>query len=92
VFVVLLILIAALFGFGFLHPIWWVAAAVLVYGATRHARDRGGGRSRGGGSDLGDYRDYRDYRDRQDRWDRRYSRKNRTRWRREDRRDHEHHG
>ncbi|MFE7170265.1 hypothetical protein [Streptomyces sp. NPDC057616] len=95
-FVLLMILIAVLFGFGFLHPIWWVAAAVLVYGATRYGRDRGGGRSRGG-SDLGnfrqprDYRDYRERRDRQERWDRRYSRQNRARWRREERRDHDHH-
>jgi hypothetical protein len=92
VFVLLLILIAALFALGFLHPIWWVAAAVLVYGATRNARDRGGVRGRGG-SDLGDY-DYREYqerRDRQDRWERRYSRQNRGRRQREDRRDHEHH-
>ncbi|MCL6668768.1 hypothetical protein [Streptomyces panaciradicis] len=92
-FVLLLILVAALFALGFLHPIWWVAAAVLVYGTTRYARDRGGVRGRGGGSDPGDY-DYRDYqerRDRQDRWERRYSRQNRGRWQREDRRDHEHH-
>jgi hypothetical protein len=68
VFVLLLILIAVLFGFGFLQPIWWVAAAVLVYGATRHGRGRGGGRSRSGGSDLGDYRDYRARRDRRERW------------------------
>ena len=88
-FVLLLILIVALFGFGFLNPIWWVAAAVLVYGVTRHGRDRGGGRSRYGSSDLGDYRDYQEGRIRQERWDRRYSRQNRARWRREDRRDHE---
>jgi len=98
VFVLLLILFAVLFGFGFLHPIWWVAAAVLAYGATRHGRGHGGGLSRGGGSDLGDYRgprdyqDYRERRDRQDRWDRRYTRQNWARRRREDRRDHEHHG
>ena len=96
-FVLLLILLAVLFGFGFLHPIWWVAAAVLAYGATRHGRGHGGGLSRGGGSDLGDYRgprdyqDYRERRDRQDRWDRRYTRQNRARRRREDRREHEHH-
>ena len=64
---------------------------------TRHGRGHGGGRSRGGGSDLGDYRgprdyqDYRERRDRQDRWDRRYTRQNRARRRREDRREHEHH-
>ncbi|WP_405553125.1 hypothetical protein OIE52_45660 [Streptomyces canus] len=96
-FILLLILFAVLFGFGFLHPIWWVAAAVLAYGATRHGRGHGGGRSRDGGSDLGDYRgprdyqDYRERRDRQDRWDRRYTRQNRARRRREDRREHEHH-
>ena len=97
-FVLLLMLFAVLFGFGFLHPIWWVAAAVLAYGATRRGRGHGGGLSRGGGSDLGDYRgprdyqDYRERRDRQDRWDRRYTRQNWARRRREDRRDHEHHG
>ena len=97
-FVLLLILLAVLFGFGFLHPIWWVAAAVLAYGATRHGRGHGGGLSRGGGSDLGDYRgprdyqDYRERRDRQDRWDRRYTRQNRARRRREERREHEHQG
>jgi hypothetical protein len=90
VFVLLLALIVVLFGFGFLNPIWWVAAAVLVYGATRYRRDRGGGLSRGGSSDLGDYRDYQERRNRQERWDRRYSRQHRARWRREDRRDHEH--
>jgi protein-S-isoprenylcysteine O-methyltransferase Ste14 len=87
VFVLLLILIVVLFGFGFLNPIWWVAAAVLVYGATRYGRDRGEGRGRSGSSDLGDYRDYRD---RRERWDRRYSRRNRARWRCEGRRDHIH--
>ena len=91
VLVLLLILIAALFGLGFLDPVWWVAAAVLVFGAAHYSRDRGGGLGRGNRSDLGDYRDYQDRRDRQDRWDRRYSRQNRARWRREDQRDHEHH-
>ncbi|MDO0937632.1 hypothetical protein QQY66_40105 [Streptomyces sp. DG2A-72] len=89
-FIVLLILIMVLFGLGFLDPIWWVAAAVLVFGATRYGRDRGGGRGRSGRSELGDYRDYQERRDRQDRWDRRYRRQHRARWRREDRRDHEH--
>lgn len=91
-FVPLLILIAVLFGLGFLDPLWWVAAAVLVYGVTRHGRGRVGGRSRDGGSGLGDYQDYRERRDRRERWDRRYRRQNRARWRREDRRDHEHRG
>ncbi|MDX3380645.1 hypothetical protein PV682_04170 [Streptomyces niveiscabiei] len=97
-FVLLLVLIAVLFGFGFLHPIWWVAAAVLVYGAIRQGRDHGGGLTRGGGSGPGDsrgardYQEYRQRRDRQNRWDRRYFRQNRARLRREDRRDHEHDG
>lgn len=96
-FILLLILFAVLFGFGFLHPIWWVAAAVLAYGATRHGRGHGGGLSRGDGSDLGgyrgprDYQDYRERRDRQGRWDRRYTRQNRARLGREDRREHDHH-
>lgn len=40
-FVLLLILIVVLFGLGFLNPLWWVAAAVLLFGATRYGRDRG---------------------------------------------------
>ncbi|WP_406334911.1 hypothetical protein [Streptomyces sp. NBC_00203] len=91
-FVLLLILIVVLFGLGFLHPLWWVAAAVMVFGATRYGRDRGGGWIRGDGSDFGEYRDYEKRRDSQDRWDRRYSRQYRARWRREDRRDREHRG
>lgn len=91
-FFLLLALVVVLFGLGFLNSLWWVAAAVLVFGATRHGRDRGGGRIRGDGSDLGDYRDYERRRDRQDRWDSRYSRRNRARWRREDRRDQERSG
>ncbi|MCX4457973.1 hypothetical protein OG585_36110 [Streptomyces sp. NBC_01340] len=72
-FVLLLILIVVLFGLGFLSPLWWVAAGVLVFGATRYGRGDGGGWIRGDGSDLGEYRDYENHRDRQDRWDRRYS-------------------
>ncbi|MFF7881262.1 hypothetical protein ACH40F_06655 [Streptomyces sp. NPDC020794] len=45
-FVSLLNLLVALFGFsfGFLRPIWWVAAAVLVFGAAQYGRrgDDGG--------------------------------------------------
>jgi hypothetical protein len=89
VFVLLVILMVALFGLGFLHPLWWAAAAVLLFGATRYGRDRGGGWIRGDGSDLEGYRDYQERRDRQDRWARRYSRRNRARWRRENRQDHE---
>ncbi|MFC7262381.1 MULTISPECIES: hypothetical protein [Streptomyces] len=87
-FALLLILVLVLFGVGFLNPIWWVVAAVLVFGTTRYGR--GGGGSRGRSSDLGQYRDYQERRDRQERWDRRYSRQHRARWRREDRRDREH--
>jgi hypothetical protein len=92
VFVLLLVLVAVLFGLGFLSPLWWVAAAVLLYAATRHGRDRGGGRSHVGRSGAGDYREYQERRSRQERWDRRYSRQNRARWRREDRRDRGHRG
>jgi hypothetical protein len=84
VFVLLLILIVPLFGLGFLHPFWWLAAALLVFAAVRHGQDRGGG------SGSEEYRDYKDRRDRQERWDRRYSRQNRARWGREDRRDRAH--
>ncbi len=92
VFVLLLILILILFGSGFLNPLWWWVAAVLVFGATRHGRDRGGGWIRGDGSDVGQYRDYEHRRDPRDRWDRRYSRRHRARWRREGRRDYERRG
>ncbi|KND40207.1 MULTISPECIES: hypothetical protein [Streptomyces] len=91
-FVVLFVLIAVLFGLGFLEPLWWVAAAVMLFVATRHGRERGGGWIHGDGSDLGDYRDYENRRDRQDRWDRRYSRQHRARRRREDRQDRERRG
>ncbi|MFM9442855.1 hypothetical protein [Streptomyces acidiscabies] len=89
-FVLLLVLVAVLFGFGFLHPIWWVAAAVLVYGAIRQGRDHGGGSGPGDYRGPRDYQEYRHRRDRQNRWDRRYFRQNRARLRREDRQDHEH--
>jgi hypothetical protein len=92
VFVLLLVLILILFGSGFLNPLWWWVAAVLVFGATRHGPDRGGGWIRGDGSDVGPYRDYEHRRDRQEHWDRRYSRRHRARWRREDRRDYERRG
>ena len=91
-FVLLVVLIVVLFGLGFANALWWVAAAVLVFGATRHGRSGGGGWIRRDGSDLRDYRDYENQRDRQDRWDRRYSRRHRARWRREDRRDRERRG
>jgi hypothetical protein len=79
VFVLLLILILILFGSGFLNPLWWWVAAVLVFGATRHGRDRGGGWIRADGSDVGPYRDYEHRWDRQERSDRRYSRRHRAR-------------
>lgn len=45
-FALLLIVALILFGFGFLNPIWWMAAAVLFFDSTRYGRDRD--RSRGG--------------------------------------------
>jgi hypothetical protein len=81
VFVLLLVLVVILFGFGFLHPVWWVAATslVLVFGAAQYGRrGEGGGWDRGGSPDPGKYRDL---------WDRR---RHRARWRREVRRDSEH--
>lgn len=86
-FALLLIFLVALFGFGFLPPLWWVLLAVLAYGVVRRRPHRGGGRSRGDGSGPGDYRAYQERRLRQERWDRRYSRQNRARWQNEDRRD-----
>ncbi|MFF4257005.1 hypothetical protein ACFY1L_38060 [Streptomyces sp. NPDC001663] len=64
-FVFLLVLIVVLFGFGFLYPICWVAAAsaVLVFGAIQYGRrGEGGGWDRGGGSDPGEHRDRGDRR------------------------------
>ncbi|MEV7890434.1 hypothetical protein ACWD3I_46220 [Streptomyces sp. NPDC002817] len=84
-FVALLIVALILFGFGFLNPLWWLAAAVLVFGSTRYGHNRGGIRGRSAGSGFGNYRDYDNHRER------RYSRQNRARWTREDRRDHERH-
>lgn len=45
-FALLLIVAVILFGFGFLNPIWWMAAAVLLFDSKRYGRDRG--RSQGG--------------------------------------------
>jgi hypothetical protein len=86
VFVLWFILLAALFGLGFLNALWWVAAAVLVFVLVRYGRGGTGDWRRGGDWDYGGYRDYRD---RQDRWDRRYRRQRQGRWLRQDRRDHE---
>ncbi|GAA4808759.1 hypothetical protein [Streptomyces ziwulingensis] len=87
--IVLLIVLAVVFlGLGFLEPLWWLAAAAMLYGVTRHRRTHGGFIGRGGRSDAAGYRDYQQRRDRTERWDRRYSRNHRARRRREDRRDH----
>jgi len=51
VFVLLLIVALILFGFGFLNPIWWLAAAVLVSGSTRHSRRHRAGWWREDGGD-----------------------------------------
>ena len=84
-FVLLLILVVALLGLGLLNPIWWMAAAALIFGLVHYGRGGAGGWGRGGDSE---YREYRDHRDRQDRWDRRYSRQRRGAWNRQ---DHDHH-
>ncbi|MEU4211554.1 hypothetical protein AB0F13_16405 [Streptomyces sp. NPDC026206] len=82
----LLIVFVALVGFGFLHPVLWVAAAVLVFGAARYGRGDTG--DLGFRNDDQAYKEYRDRRDRLDRWDRRYRRQRRGRWNRWDQQDH----
>lgn len=84
--VLLIALLAGLLGLGFLSPLWWIAAAVLVYGLLHYGRGGVGGRRHGSDSE---YREYRRHRDRQERWDRRYRRQRRGRWTRQDRRDRE---
>lgn len=86
-FILLLVLIVVMFALGFLNPVWWLVAGVLVFGLARNSRDRGGGWGNGARSDLGGYRDYQQRRNRQEQWDRRYRRQHRAQWRREDRRD-----
>ncbi|MFF1964870.1 hypothetical protein ACFVW5_14900 [Streptomyces sp. NPDC058232] len=66
--VLLLILLVALFGLGFLSPLWLVAAAVLIFGLVHSGRGGARGGARGGDSEYPGYQDYRAYRDRQDRW------------------------
>ncbi len=46
VFALLLVVAVILFGFGFLNPIWWMAAAALLFDSRRNGHDRG--RSRDG--------------------------------------------
>lgn len=82
--VLLFILVLVLFGLGFLNPLWWVAATVLVFALVGPGR-----RGRGRGHDS-DYGEYKDQRDREDRWERRYRRQRRGRWNRQDRRDRGH--
>ncbi|MFH8465850.1 hypothetical protein [Streptomyces sp. NPDC017991] len=74
---------------GFNSPVWWLAAAALIYLYVRHVRvdqsapgpSSGGGSSSGPGSGSSsatrmdsDYHSYRRRRDRMARWERRYSR------------------
>ncbi|MEU7107593.1 hypothetical protein ACFQ2B_35980 [Streptomyces stramineus] len=82
------ILIVALFGFGFFHPLWWAAAAVLIFVAVHYGRRHEGSRRQDGNVE---YRDYRNYRDRENRWDRRYRRQRQGLWSRQNRRDERHH-
>ncbi|WP_327671076.1 MULTISPECIES: hypothetical protein [unclassified Streptomyces] len=90
--VLLIVFVVVLLGLGFFSPLWWVAAAVLIFALFHYGR--GGNRSWGRRSDsrYEDYGEYRDDRDREDRWDRRYRRRSRGRRLRQDRRDHERHG
>ncbi|MFF1477107.1 hypothetical protein ACFVYD_05935 [Streptomyces sp. NPDC058301] len=88
--VLLVLLVMALFGLGFLNGMWWVVAGVVVFALLQYGR--GGGYDDWGRGDDSGFRNYRDYRDRVDRWDRRYSRQRRGRWARQDRRDRERHG
>ncbi|AXK37412.1 hypothetical protein DVA86_17310 [Streptomyces armeniacus] len=83
---VLFVLFGALFGLGFLNPLWWVTAALLAFVLVRSVR---GGRGRGRPSDYGEYRARRD---RESRWERRYRRQRRGRWMRQERHDHYQHG
>ncbi|MER5886729.1 hypothetical protein ABT160_23130 [Streptomyces sp. NPDC001941] len=94
--VFLFLLLAVLFGLGFLSPLWWVAAAVVLFGVIAPGRGDTGGWARRRGSDgsryrdYQDYRAYRDYREYQDRryaWPRRYRRRPRDEQRREERQD-----
>ncbi|MER0449041.1 hypothetical protein ABR738_31565 [Streptomyces sp. Edi4] len=86
--VLLVLLVLALFGLGFVNALWWVLGAVVVFGLFRHGRGGYGGWDR---EDDAGFRSYRDYRDRQDRWGRRYDRQRRGRRLRQDRQDREHH-
>ncbi|CAM5617097.1 hypothetical protein GCM10010329_19140 [Streptomyces spiroverticillatus] len=76
--VLLLLVLAVFFGLGFLNSLWWVAAALLIFGLMQYGRHR----SRGG---YRDYEEYRDDREREDRWGRRYARRHRSGWMRGDR-------
>ncbi|MEU1039883.1 hypothetical protein ACFYP4_22295 [Streptomyces sp. NPDC005551] len=89
-FVLLVLVIAVLFGLGFLNPVWWVAAALLALAARRHRRDHGPGWGRPHGADAGEYREYAARRDRRHRWERRYNRQHQARWIREERQDRQH--
>ncbi|MFD3512074.1 hypothetical protein [Streptomyces sp. NPDC058657] len=69
----LLLVLAVLLGLGFLNSLWWVAAAVLVFGLLRYGRNE---RHHRRGS-YRDYEEYRDHRNREDHWGRRYARERR---------------
>ncbi|WP_327665696.1 hypothetical protein [Streptomyces sp. NBC_00498] len=87
--VLLLVLLAVLFGLGFLNSLWWVAAIVLVIVYVHYGRDSDVSWGRRNDSRYEGYGEYRDHRDREDRWDRRYRRQRRGRKLRQDRRDRE---
>ncbi|MFJ2258518.1 hypothetical protein ACIOKD_09210 [Streptomyces sp. NPDC087844] len=81
--IILAILVLLVLGIN--SPVWWLAAAALIYLYVRHVRvdQSAPGSSPGGGSSSGsssatrmdsDYHSYRRRRDRMARWERRYRR------------------
>ncbi|MGP4051113.1 hypothetical protein [Streptomyces sp. 2A115] len=76
----IILAILALAVLGFSNPVWWLAAAALLYLHLRYGRtgssSAGGPAGSAGSSGRVDssYRAYRDRRDRQARWERRYRR------------------
>ncbi|MHC5257406.1 hypothetical protein ACYSUO_05955 [Streptomyces sp. UC4497] len=87
--ILLLVLLAVLFGLGFLNALWWVAAAALIFAFFHYGLVGEGSWGRRGDSRYEGYGEYRDRRDRQDRWERRYRRQRRGRTLRRERREHE---
>ncbi|MEV6398421.1 hypothetical protein AB0M39_27200 [Streptomyces sp. NPDC051907] len=70
----LVITLVALMGFGFVEPVLWLAAAVLVFAQVRYGRRADGS---AGSRGEREYRAYRDRRDAQAVFERRYQRERR---------------